>query len=65
MPSRHPQAADTERSQRALDKDAAAYRRLRKDGVQPKAIDGCARIEAGANHVAEVETNRLVSELPS
>ena len=64
MPTRRPLAASIEASQVALAKDAPAYRRLRKDGIQPKGVDGCARLEARANHLAEVETGRLVSDLP-
>ena len=65
MPSRFPQAADVERTQRALAADAPAYKRLRRNGVQPKGIDGCARIEALASHPAEVETGTLHRDVPT
>lgn len=33
-------------SDKAFDKDGAAYKRLRKDGLQPDQIDGSAQLEA-------------------
>ena len=47
-------------------KDHDAYRRLRKDGLQPKALDGAANIEARANTADEVTMGHLFSkeELP-
>lgn len=43
---------------RKFEKDAAAYRRLRKDGVQPKHVDGSALAETLATHKAEIEIGR-------
>jgi hypothetical protein len=57
-PSRRPGAAhsrwvnDTEKR---WHKDMDAYRRLVRDGVQPKGIDGAAEREARANTRVEVE----------
>lgn len=65
LPSRNPIAADTERSQRELAKDAPAYRRLRAEGLQPKSVDGCHKLESLATHKAEVETGHLVRDLPA
>ena len=44
---------------RVLEKDLAAYKRLRDDGVQPKNIDGSATVEARANEKWQVETGIL------
>jgi len=38
----------------AFAKDREAYRRLRRDGLQPPRIDGCAALEARADHVTQV-----------
>lgn len=38
-----------------------AYKRLRRDGVQPKQIDGSARVEAGSHDRFEVEMGHLFS----
>ncbi len=40
------------------DADMAAYRRLRKDGVQPRTIDGAAVIEKTATEEMEVKMGR-------
>lgn len=37
--------------------DVAAYKRLRKDGLQPKSVKGAAALEARADSRWEVETN--------
>jgi len=42
------------------DKDAAAYKRLRQDGLQPKTVKGAASMEARANSRWEVETGQRV-----
>ena len=44
---------DTERN---WQKDMPAYKRLRKEGLQPKRIDGAAEIEKKAEHKWQVET---------
>lgn len=41
--------------ERRWSKDHAAYRRLVKDGLQPKTLDGAAALEQRANTRAEVE----------
>lgn len=51
--------AQTERTARNWDKDMPAYKRLRKNGLQPKQIDGSAEIEKRAETKVEVETGRL------
>lgn len=42
-------------SDKAFDKDGAAYKRLRKEGMQPDRIDGCARLEQVAETKEQVE----------
>lgn len=44
-----------------------AYKRLRKNGLQPKAIDGCAELESKATTQQEVEMGRIFSkeQMPS
>jgi hypothetical protein len=43
---------------KAMDKswsrDHDAYRRMKRDGVQPRHLDGAARVEATADHVHQV-----------
>ena len=41
-------------------RDGAAYKRLRKEGLQPDHIDGCAEIEQRAEHKVEVEEMTLL-----
>lgn len=45
------------------DKDMPAYKRLRRNGVQPKSIDGAAALEARASTVAEVESRPNIEKL--
>jgi hypothetical protein len=56
MPTRS-EASTVERETKIMHKDVAAYRRLRKNGLQPKSVKGSARLEARANSKWEVETN--------
>ena len=51
-------AYEVKMKDRQFEKDAAAYRRLRKDGVQPKHVDGSALAETLATHKAEIEIGR-------
>lgn len=37
------------------DKDMPAYKRLRQEGLQPRSIDGAARLESTATTEAQVE----------
>jgi hypothetical protein len=41
------------------DKDMPAYKRLRKNGIQPKGIDGAAQLESKATSAHQIETGRL------
>lgn len=49
----------TKRNERAKDADMAAYRRLRRDGVQPPAINGSAALEAKAGTAHEVNSGHV------
>lgn len=42
-------------TERQWGKDMPAYQRLRANGLRPRGIDGCARIEATANSPQQVE----------
>jgi hypothetical protein len=43
-------------------KDMDAYRRLRKNGVQPRGIEGAAEIETRAGEKHEVEMDRVYTD---
>ncbi len=43
-------------TERNWQKDMPAYKRLRKEGLQPKSIDGAANVEKKAEHRWQVET---------
>lgn len=51
-------AYEVKMQDRQFDRDAHAYRRLRKDGVQPKHVNGSALAETLATHKAEIEIGR-------
>ena len=55
MPSRGARVAATASRERALDRDLDAYQRLRRDGVQPRQIDGCAAVEKVATERHHIE----------
>ena len=54
---------ETEDRARRWDKDMPAYKRLRKQGYQPRGIDGAARIEATATSAAQVESRPDIEKL--
>lgn len=60
MPTRKVEANRIAQTENRWDKDMAAYRRLRKDGLQPKGIDGAAKIEGNAELRHEVESGQLL-----
>lgn len=45
--------------ERQWGKDMPAYARIRKEGLQPKNIDGCAELEARAHDRLEVEMGHV------
>ena len=49
-------------TEKQWDKDMPAYRRLRKNGLQPRSIDGAATLEQRATDRFEVEQGHLYSE---
>jgi putative FmdB family regulatory protein len=49
-------AARVEKDTEVMHKDVAAYKRMRKDGVQPKSIKGAAELEQRAGSRWEIET---------
>jgi hypothetical protein len=49
-------AATINHKDKVLEKDLDAYKRLRQEGLQPKAIDGSAEVEKRAEHKWQVET---------
>ena len=55
---RKPDAKD-----RALAKDLDAYKRLRKEGLQPPSVDGSARLERQAVTRVEIETGVIHTDL--
>lgn len=61
MPTRSPAVvAITEREKR-WDKDMPAYKAIRADGVQPRAIDGSAELQARANDEIEVTSGEFLT----
>lgn len=58
MPTRGRTArsAVIESKDRVLDKDLDAYKRMRQNGVQPRKIDGSAKVEKRAEEKWQVET---------
>lgn len=55
MPTRKVQANNTILAANQFAKDEQAYRNLRKDGLQPRQVDGSAEIQARAETKAQVE----------
>jgi hypothetical protein len=48
-------------TEREWDKDMPAYKRLRADGIQPRDIDGCAKLEAKAETTREIEAGQVLT----
>lgn len=55
-PTRRPHAAETILKDKALDRDLDAYKRLRRDGVQPPRNQGSAALEKSATHRWDIES---------
>lgn len=47
--------------EKTLDRDLAAYRRLRHSGLQPPRIDGSAQLESRGVDRMEIETGHLLN----
>lgn len=58
-PTRRGESARINATERRWDKDMDAYKRLRQDGLQPRKIDGSARIEAKAETRFQVESGHV------
>jgi len=56
MPSRKIATNDIDATERRWSKDMDAYKRLKRDGLQPAKIDGSAEMEKKAEHRSQVET---------
>lgn len=61
--TRGAQVAETNQRAKNWEKDMPAYKRLRRQGLQPKNIDGAARVEATAETVAQVEGRPNIESL--
>lgn len=58
-PNRRSESFGINAKEKRWDRDMAAYKRLRNDGLQPPNIDGSARLEQKAEHKFQVETGQL------
>lgn len=54
--SRGKEIAAINKTERQWNVDMPAYKRLRREGLQPKRIDGAAEVEKKAEHKFQVET---------
>lgn len=54
--SRGSEVAKINKTERQWNVDMPAYKRLRREGLQPKRIDGAAEVEKKAEHRFQVET---------
>lgn len=64
LPTRRPSVAASIKDTKAAEADIGAYKRLRREGFQPKGVKGAAKAEAQAGSRFEVETGvRLHPEL--
>lgn len=59
MPTRSPNVAQTAATEREMTKDLGAYKRLRKNNLQPKGVNGAAAMEQAASTRFEIESGRL------
>lgn len=59
MPNRRPETHRINETERRWDSDMGAYKRLRRDGLQPPNIDGARELERKAEHRVQVETGML------
>jgi hypothetical protein len=57
--TRGAKVAEVNTTERNWNKDMPAYKRLRANGLQPKKIDGAARVEKRAQEGWQVETGIL------
>lgn len=62
LPNKNAGVLAIDRTEAGWSKDMPAYSRLRREGLQPKGIDGAARLEAHANTQTELAMGRLMPE---
>lgn len=60
-PTRKVEVSRIDAKERQWERDMPAYKRLRKEGLQPKSIDGSAKFEQRAESKAEVESGTLLN----
>lgn len=60
MPTRYPRAAQIAATERQWEADGDAYRRLVRNGVQPRDVDGCAVLEKDASDAVEIEMGMTI-----
>lgn len=60
-PSRSGPVVAKVQSDKAFGRDGDAYKRLRKQGLQPRQIDGSAELEARAESRVEVESGKILT----
>jgi hypothetical protein len=56
MPTRSPEAARVKVADKKLDKDRDAYQRIRRNGEQPRAVQGSSELERTATESFEIKT---------
>lgn len=61
MPTRKREAMAEKKMESQWELDRPAYKRLRKNGLQPPQIKGCAELEKKAATKFEVESGRILS----
>ena len=62
MPSRHPGAANSVYREKQLVKDLDSFKRMRLNGLEPRATRGAAKIESQAESSFEVASGQLAHE---
>lgn len=64
MPSRggNRHVANSEQMERNWSKDHAAYRRMKKEGLEPKVLDGADHLEAVAKTPAQIEGKEPIQQ---
>lgn len=62
MPTRNPGAARAAMKDPQLQKDREAYKRLRKNGEQPKHVGGSAYMESVAEESCEITTGLVITD---
>jgi hypothetical protein len=61
-PTRSPGAARQKQDERKLDQDLAAYKRMRRSGLQPHSTKGAAELEQRAESSFEVNSGQLAAD---